>query len=773
MADDKAASGALAPMADGVAVAPAPQPQKEKKKRRFFAGKKFSFGTGRLVALAILVGLVALRIVDPTPLQLLRVKTFDIYQQIKPRQVSDQRPVMVVDLDDRSLREIGQWPWPRTTVAALVDRLTAMGAIVIGFDVVFAEPDRMSPAVVAGSIPGLDDETRSRLEGMPSNDAFFAQSIANSRVVLGMSARTTKAEDQNAQKPMTSVASIGADPDPWLNRYADVLRNVDAIDRASSGRGLFNITGELDGIVRRVPMMALADGQRYGSLSVEMLRVAFGQQTIVIKTAPQDGVEMLRIGKAVIRTDANAQTWVYFSHYDRDKYISAIDVLNGTVDPAKIAGRLILLGTSAVGLLDIKASPLDSFLPGVEVHANILENVIEGTQLNRPRDAVGKELILTAIAGLLMIILVPLVGARLTVVMLAVFILGTGGVSWWYFADELTLYDPVYPTVTAITLYMFLTYSNYAREEAERRQVRDAFSRYMSPALVERLAEDPSRLQLGGEMRDMTLLFCDVRGFTTISEQFSNDPQGLTKLINRFLTPMTNVILERQGTIDKYMGDCIMAFWNAPLDDDRHSANACRSALAMIDCMRQVNVELKAEADEKGVRYFPLNVGIGLNSGNVCVGNMGSDQRFDYSVLGDSVNLASRLEGQSKTYGVTIVIGESTRNEAPDYAAIELDLIKVKGKTLPVRIFTLLGDSETLASEAFKTLAARHQQMLDCYRAQDWDGTQQALNDCRTQAEAMGATLGGLYDLYQDRLDTYREAPPGDDWDGVFTATSK
>jgi adenylate cyclase len=320
---------------------------------------------------------------------------------------------------------------------------------------------------------------------------------------------------------------------------------------------------------------------------------------------------------------------------------------------------------------------------------------------------------------------------------------------------------------------MFLTYSNYAREEAERRQVRDAFSRYMSPALVERLAEDPSRLKLGGEMRDMTLLFCDVRGFTTISEQFSSDPEGLTKLINRFLTPMTNVILERKGTIDKYMGDCIMAFWNAPLDDDLHSANACRSALAMIDCMKQVNVELKAEADEKGMRYFPLNVGIGLNSGNVCVGNMGSDQRFDYSVLGDSVNLASRLEGQSKTYGVTIVIGESTRNEAPDYAAIELDLIKVKGKTLPVRIFTLLGDSEVSASAAFQTLAARHQQMLDCYRGQDWASAQQALDDCRVLAQEMGATLDGLYDLYQERLDTYRETPPGADWDGVFTATSK
>lgn len=740
--------------------------------RRFFGGKKIVVGRGRLVALVILAALVALRIVDPEPLQILRVKTFDIYQKIKPREVTE-RPVMIVDLDDRSLREVGQWPWPRTTVAALIDRLTALGAVVIGFDVVFAEPDRMSPALVAGAIPGLDPETRSRLESMPSNDAFFAQAIANSRVVLGMSARTTKAEGEEGERPVTSVAALGANPDPWLNRYADVLRNVPEIDQAAAGRGLFNIAGELDGIVRRVPMMALAGGQRYASLTAEMLRVALQQQTIVIKTAEQDGVEMVRIARAQIRTDANAQTWVYFSHYDREKYVSAVDLLNGTVDPAKIQNKLILLGTSAVGLLDIKSSPLDSFLPGVEVHANILENILQGTQLHRPRDAVGKELILTALAGLMMVILVPLVGARLTVVMLAVFILGTGGVSWWYFSEELTLYDPVYPTVTAITLYMFLTYSNYAREEAERRQVRDAFSRYMSPALVEQLAEDPSRLKLGGEMRDMTLLFCDVRGFTTISEQFSDNPEGLTKLINRFLTPMTNVILERKGTIDKYMGDCIMAFWNAPLEDMRHSSNACRSALAMLDCMKEVNVELKAEAEEKGARYFPLNVGIGLNSGQVCVGNMGSDQRFDYSVLGDSVNLASRLEGQSKTYGVTIVIGEATRNDAAEFASLELDMIKVKGKTLPVRIFTLLGDEEMKTSAPFQDLAARHQQMLDGYRGQDWDGAQAALDDCRGKAEALGLPLAGLYDLYQERLDTYRETPPGADWDGVFTATSK
>lgn len=728
-------------------------------------------GTGRLIALGVLVALIAFRFWDPVALQMLRVKTFDIYQRIQPREIT-QRPVTIVDLDERSLQEVGQWPWPRTVIADLVSRLTAMGAVVIGFDMVFAEPDRMSPAKVADTLPGIDPETRGRLEDMPSNDDVLAQAIANSRVVLGMAARTSPAANPDADAPRTSIAMIGPDAHPWLNTYADVLRNIPALDHAAAGRGMFNVAGELDGVVRRVPMVAATgDGEIYASLSAEMLRVATGTPTIGIKTRALDGIEGIVIQRQLIKTDRNGQTYVNFSPYDPEKYVSIIDVLDGTAPPEKIAGHMVLVGTSAVGLLDIKSSPLESFLPGVEVHANILENILQGTQLNRPRDADGKEIVLTVIGGVLMILLVPMVGARLTVVMLAVFVAGAVGSSWWFYTEHRELYGVAYPVLTAILLYMYLTYSNYANEEAQRRQVRDAFSRYMSPALVERLAQDPDRLKLGGEMKDMTLLFCDVRGFTTISEQFSDNPEGLTRLINRFLTPMTNVILDRQGTIDKYMGDCIMAFWNAPLDDDQHAAHGCRSALAMLDAMTEVNAAREAEAKADGAPFFPLNVGIGLNSGEVCVGNMGSDQRFDYSVLGDSVNLASRLEGQSKTYGVLIVIGEATRDRAPEFATLELDLIRVKGKTLPVRIFTLLGDEAVAATSAFQTLKEEHDAMLSAYRMQAWAEARVHLERCRTMVGDL--PVAGLYDLYEERLDTYEAAPPGRDWDGVFTALAK
>jgi adenylate cyclase len=376
----------------------------------------------------------------------------------------------------------------------------------------------------------------------------------------------------------------------------------------------------------------------------------------------------------------------------------------------------------------------------------------------------------TAIVGaLLMIVLIPLVGARWTLLLLVVVIGGAAGFSWWQFSQRLHMYDAVFPSLTTLVTFILVTYASYAREEAQKRQVRGAMSRYMSPALVEQVAADPAKLVLGGEMRDMTLLFCDVRGFTTISELF--DAQGLTHLINRFLTPMTDIILARKGTIDKYMGDCIMAFWNAPLDDNEHAAHACESALAMNAALQPLNDRLEAEAKAENRRHVPIKIGIGLNSGPVVVGNMGSDQRFDYSCLGDNVNLASRLEGQSKGYGVIIVIGENTQQRAPQFASLELDLIKVKGKTEAVRIYTLVGMPETADSEAFKTLKAEHDAALAAYRAQRWDEAKQRL--------AAGAKLAApyhiehYYEIFAERIAEYEQSPPGADWDGVYVATSK
>lgn len=726
-------------------------------------------GAARLVALTVLLVLAAIQAQSPVFIEILRARAFDFYQRLKPRENPPERPVMIVDIDEASIARLGQWPWPRNLIAGLVEKIAEGGAAAVGFDVMFPEADRTSPAKLAETLPGLDGETRDRLLALPDNDRRLAEALAAIPTILGQSMGTGARPATARDGPGTSFAELGADPRPWLARSSWLLRNIPVLEPTAAGRGIFNVEPEYDGIVRRVPAVIAVDGVLHPSLSLEMLRVATGNSTIGIRTVPGQGVEEVIIRPARIRTDAGARLWIYAAPHDPARYVPAAAVLAGDVEPGQLAGKLVLIGTSAAGLLDIRSTAVERLIPGVELHAQIIETILTDTQLTRPSDALGVELVASLVAGLAMIVLVPLVGARWTLGVLIATIATLVGGAWYFFDLARTLYDPVTPALVAFLIYVMVSYATHAREEAQRRMIRGAFTRYMSPSLVEQLAEDPSRLRLGGEMRQMTILFCDVRGFTTISELY--DAEGLTRLINRFLTPMTDVILERRGTIDKYMGDCIMAFWNAPLDDPRHATNACAAALAMRARLGLLNEELRLEAEREQRPFRPLAIGIGLNTGPACVGNMGSDQRFDYSVLGDTVNLASRLEGQSKTYGVTTVIGEPTLAEAPEFAALELDLIKVKGKTEAVRIHALLGEPEMTASPGFRSLAEVHEDMLAAYRAQDWETAQALVARCRTIDPGLG--LATLYDLYDRRIAQYASMPPGPAWDGVFEATSK
>ncbi|HSV30353.1 MAG TPA: adenylate/guanylate cyclase domain-containing protein, partial [Candidatus Omnitrophota bacterium] len=431
-------------------------------------------------------------------------------------------------------------------------------------------------------------------------------------------------------------------------------------------------------------------------------------------------------------------------------------------------GQILFVGSSAKGLLDLRATPLDPVVPGVELHAQVVEQLVLDQTLLRPDWTLGAELLYILVLGVLLLVLIEWIGALWAALVGSLFLASALGLSWTAYAQARWLLDPIFPMVSLLMVYLTASTLKFMHGEHERRFVRGAFSRYLSPALVEKLADSRAGLTLGGEMRNMTLLFCDVRGFTTISEQF--DPQGLTHLINSFLTPMTGIILKTGGTIDKYIGDCIMAFWNAPLDDPEHARHGCLGALKMMDYLPVLNEQLRQEAEVAGRKHIPLAIGIGLNSGDCCVGNMGSDQRFDYSVLGDTVNLASRLEGQSKPYGVYIVISEETHRQAPELAALELDLIRVKGKTQPVRIMTLLGDADMAQSAHFAAWKQAHDRLIACYRAQDWDGATQALEEARVHADGR---IPNFYKLYEERIAAYRAAPPPTDWDGVFTATSK
>ncbi|MDP1883492.1 MAG: adenylate/guanylate cyclase domain-containing protein [Bradyrhizobium sp.] len=735
--------------------------------RRWF---KRRFGIARLVCLAILIGLAALRVADPFAVEELRVRTFDGFQVIEPR-VKTARPVTIIDIDEKSLAKLGQWPWPRTRVADLIDKLTALGAVVIAFDIVFAEPDRLNPGIAADTIPNLDDETRAKLRALPSNDQILADALKRSRVVLGQSGFPYVLGEFDKSLPVTGLAMRGEEPQPFLIDFQGLLRNVPVLEQAAAGRGLFTIKNERDGIVRRVPMIMLAQGATMPSLNFEMLRVASGSGTILTK-ADQAGMQSVTVGGFEVPTDRNGQVWVHFARRDPSIYVSALDVLEGRVPPEKIAQKLVLIGTSAVGLLDVKTTPVDPVMPGVEIHAQVLESVLTRTVLSQPNWAIAAEFFAALVLGLLVIAFAPMFGPVTLVAVGTLFATVLIGTSWYFYTQHRLLIDFTYPLASTMAIYLTLVFSSFVREQKQRRQIRSAFGQYLSPALIEQLAQSPEKLQLGGEEREMTIMFSDVRGFTTISESYKHDPQGLTALMNRFLTPLTNAILDRKGTIDKYMGDAIMAFWNAPLDDGQHEINACEAALDMLERIDELNQEREIEAEDGGHVYIPINVGVGLNTGVCVVGNMGSNLRFDYSVLGDSVNLASRLEGQSKEYGFPIIIGSKTAMAVKDrFAILELDFIMVKGKKEPEVIYAIAGREDTAQSEAFQRLRNLTIEMLACYRSRDWDGALAAIGRGRKTDD--GHALEYLYNLYERRISLYQENPPPEDWNGAFALLTK
>ncbi len=728
-------------------------------------------GFARLVGFALLIFFVFFRIWDPAPLESFRLKVFDYYQTLYPRP-QGPLPVTIIDIDERSLQALGQWPWPRTRLAELVRRTTRLGGVAIGFDVLFAEPDRLSPALFAKSVGTLDRDTKEKLLKLPSNDQVFAAAIKRSRVILGQSGYNEKlasADEKNAA--YTSFATLGKDPNPYLISFPGLRRNVSELEKAALGRGLITILPESDGIIRRIPLVMKAQGRIVPSLTSELLRVATGSNAILIKTNDA-GISSVVLGGVEIPTDQNGQLWLHFNTHNPDRYVSAKDILDGSVDQRKLAGKLVLLGTSAIGLFDIKTTPVDAAIPGVEVHAQILESILSKSFLTRPNFAIAAEVTVAILFGLILIILVPMMSV------LSVFLLGGTiaaalvGMSWYLFIRQSMLIDVAYPLISSLVIFLILVFINYFREEQERSKVRSAFGQYLSPDLVEQLAEHPEKLVLGGETRELSILFSDVRGFTTISETYKSDPQGLTALINRLLTPLSSAVMDTGGTIDKYMGDNIMAFWNAPLDNDAHAKDACISALSMLVRLEKLNVERKIEAEENQIPFLPLEVGIGINTGECVVGNIGSDMRFDYSVLGDSVNLAARLEGQTKSYGVSIIIGSKTAAQVEEtFAILELDSIRVKGKTEPEVVFTVLGPTSDQQNQTYIDLNIENTKMLLHYRNQEWAKASDSLKNCRKIAA--GLSLETFFDIYKDRIETFEKSPPPTNWDGVWTMTTK
>jgi adenylate cyclase len=728
-----------------------------------------------LVPLSLLGVALYLMASPPSALVQLRLIAFDTFQSISPR-VYQPTPVRIVDIDNESLQRLGQWPWPRDQVAALVARLHELGAAAIAFDVIFAEPDRTSPARLMAALPAAlrSPAVEQALLALPDHDLQLAQEIAKGGVVLACAFT----DENDVPVPMRySMPFGGTDPRRFLpSAGRGSVLPLKPLANAAAGLGAVMFHPDADGVERRAPLVFRQDKVLVPSLAAEALRVATGARVIALKASDasgegvpgfqqQTGIVAARIGPFTIPTDSGGALWLHDTGHVAARFIPAWRVMAPDMDKGALDGAIVFVGSSAAGLSDIRPTPLDAAAPGVEIHAQIAEQIILGDYLDRPDWTRGAEFLFAALFGITLIVMVELIPPLLVSLTGAAAIILVLLASWHGYAHFHFLTDPVLPSLTVLLVYLSSSGLRFLAAERERRWVRSAFSQYLSPVLVEQLAASPERLTLGGEMRDLTLMFCDVRGFTTISERL--DPHGLTHLINGFLTPMTGIVLEHRGTIDKYIGDCLMAFWNAPLDDSEHGRHAAQAALAMAAALPAVNRQLADDAAARGQEAPPIMVGIGLNSGPCCVGNMGSEQRFDYSVLGDAVNLASRLESQSKTYGVTIVASEETRNAAPELAALELDLIRVKGKTRPARIFTLLGDGAMADSPAFQNWGLAHERLLKLYRARQWDEALKALAEAHAHAEGR---LAAFYELYTERLNRFRAEPPPAEWDGVYVA---
>ncbi|HEX9446581.1 MAG TPA: adenylate/guanylate cyclase domain-containing protein [Dongiaceae bacterium] len=744
-----------------------------------------------LIPALVLILALCIRLGDPPPVVYLRNVTFDTYQRLKPRIYNPDLPVRIAAIDEKSLRKFGQWPWPRTTMSRIVDRLHELGAAEVIIDILFAEPDRTSPEAIIDQLPHTPDLqlARDALNEMPSNDVVFAQSMRKLPVVLSFALLSDDPHrPQLKPSPIGGYSFSGDDPSPYIRSYPYIVLPLPLLRQAAAGLGSVNAEPDFDGVFRRVPLVQRLNDDLVPTLSAEALRILDGGPSYLIRSVGADGERVLmalglgigkiKIGRSFgtrtqITTTGSGDVLLHDTGHQEQRFFSIADLTDKSFEKGNVEGRIVLIGATVEGLKDNKASPLSPVMSGVEFHAMAIEQILASTILNeqqliRPYWAAGAEMFYIFLIGSITIISVRRRGALIGLLVAAVALSLAIGGSWYLFSIYSFQVDPIYPSITIFLIFVAGTMINFLRTESEKRQVRSNFSLYLSPVMVDRLSQNPDRRGLGGEIRDLTIMFSDIRGFTKISE--SLDPQALTQLMNRYLTPMTAVIQQHHGTIDKYIGDCIMAFWNAPLDVPDHGRAAILTAFEMRGALQKLNADIRAEAQHSGATPLELRAGIGLNSGPGCVGNMGSEQRLTYTVLGDTVNTASRLEALSAAYGVDLVIGPETAAAAPDFALLELDQVRVKGKDLPVRIFTALGDAELAASDSFRELRSRHIAMLGAYRQCDWDLAMAALVGCR---EVAPAGVSGLYDLYAKRIGEFRRQPPPTGWDGVYIALSK
>lgn len=729
-----------------------------------------------LLGIVTVIAMVALQVIGVPIVERVGLATFDTYQRAAPRAYEDP-PVRIVDIDDESIRRLGQWPWSREDIATLTDRLAEAGAAVIAYDIVFSEPDRTSPASLAERLRARGDpQAAALLAQLPDSDATLAHALEASPSVLGYF--LTHDGRAPAPTPKAGIAIAGSTPSR-LPTFSNAISPLPGLVDGAAGSGFVSTVGDADGIVRRAPLVARQGDELLPSLALEALRVAQQAGSIMVKTSDASGehggdggdIVAIRVGDFEIPTSGQGEMWLRFAEPQPSRTVPAWRVMQGDSTQAEMqaafAGQIVFVGTGAIGLRDLVATPIEERTPGVSIHAQAVEQAILGQFLMRPDWAPGLERALLFFGSLALALALPRIGAWPSAVVGLVAVVGIVAASWWAFNAHGFLIDPTWPVLGLAATYGVVTLSTYFREERRRAFIHGAFDRYLSPEMVQRIVDDPGHLELGGEEREMTVLFCDIRGFSRISEGMT--PKDVIQFLITFLTPMCDILLERKGTIDKFIGDAILAFWNAPLDDQAHHANAARGALAMVSRLKTLNEAMLAQSDQP----WPgeVKIGIGLNSGRCCVGNMGAAQRLSYSLIGDTVNLASRIEGLTKFYGVTIMIGSALRDELPEFATLELDRVRVVGRDAPETLYALLGDERLAAEAEFASFAQGHAELLDAYRARNWRAARRLIK--RLEPLCSQYDMSRLHGLIGERIKLFAKHDPGPAWDGVFQATEK
>lgn len=732
-----------------------------------------------LLGLATVLLIALLQLADFAPFERVRMQVFDAYQSLAPREAVDDPPVVLIDIDEESIDRLGQWPWPRSDLAILTQRLGSAGAQIVVFDIVFSESDRTSPEAIAARLEnaGGDAALLGQLTQLPGHDRQLAQSFSGVPVVTGYFLD----HEQRGRdvEPKIGISLHGSMPNKHVPSYQGALLPLPELEGAAAGNGFVSLESDTDGIVRRVPLVAIHRDALIPSLSLEAARLVRGSDMLNLLASDGSGetlaspgaAVMVRLGEMEIPVNNAGEMWVHFPQPGSQTVLPASPIITGEISNTelaqRVAGKILFIGGSAAGLQDLVSTPVSERIAGVTVHAAALEQMLTGHFLQRPDWAFGLELFLVLAIGIGFALILPKLGALFGAVAAVGGIAAVGAASWFGFTQLQYLLDPTYPALTLALVYSVQTVAVYYREEQQRSYIHSAFDRFLSPEMVRQIAEDPDKLELGGEERNMSVMMCDIRGFSRISERYS--PHEVIEFLIEFLTPMSEILMSHRATLDKYIGDAILAFWNAPLDDPNHHRNAARAALAMTDKLAHLNREKPSEA---GVVWpDDVRIGIGLNSGMCCVGNMGSKQRLAYSLIGDTVNVAARLEGLTKQYGVEIMVGEAMARELSDFALFEIDQVRVVGRDSSEKVFVLLGDEALADKDDFAKVAQAHAKMLESYRSCRWDDALQAL--AKHQAHYAQSGISKLAQLFENRIARLKDNPPPSGWDGVFEASEK